>query len=149
MKPLIVLLCTFLLSVLALKIFAKEFNYQLAGRIAMASMLVFTAIGHFVFMEGMGAMAPSFIPFSKQVVLVTGFVEVLFAICLLLPQYQRLTAWLLIFFLILILPANIKAALEEINYRTGQMNGPGVNYLWFRIPLQLFFILWIYLASVR
>ena len=149
MKPLIILLGTFVLSVLALKIFAKESNYQLAGRNAMACMLVFTAIGHFVFMEGMAAMVPSFIPFSKQVVLVTGFAEILFAFCLLLPQYQRPTAWLLIFFFILILPANIKAGLEEINYRTGQMNGPGINYLWFRVPLQLFFILWVYVTSIR
>ena len=149
MKPLFVLLGTFVLSALVLKLFTKELNLQLAGRIAMACMLVFTAIGHFAFMEGMAAMVPSFVPFRKEIVLITGIMEVLFAIGLLLPQYQKQTAWLLIVFFILILPANIKAALEEINYQTGQMNGPGTTYLWFRVPLQLLFILWAYVTSIR
>ncbi|MDF0714801.1 hypothetical protein PY092_01455 [Muricauda sp. 334s03] len=149
MKPLFVLLGTFVLSALVLKLFTKELNLQLAGRIAMACMLVFTAIGHFAFMEGMAAMVPSFVPFRKEIVLITGIMEVLFAIGLLLPQYQKQTAWLLIVFFILILPANIKAALEEINYQTGQMNGPGATYLWFRVPLQLLFILWAYVTSIR
>ena len=149
MKPLFVLLGTFVLSALVLKLFTKELNLQLAGRIAMACMLVFTAIGHFAFMEGMAAMVPSFVPFRKEIVLITGIMEVLFAIGLLLPQYQKQTAWLLIVFFILILPANIKAGLEEINYQTGQMNGPGATYLWFRVPLQLLFILWAYVTSIR
>jgi len=149
MKPLFVLIISFVLSVLILKIFTKELDFQLAGRIAMCCMLLFTAIGHFAFMEGMTAMIPSFIPFKKEVVLITGIMEALFALVILLPKYQKQTGWLLIVFLILILPANIKAALEEINYQTGQMDGPGVNYLWFRIPLQVLFVLWVYFASIR
>ena len=149
MKPLIVLVGTFIISAGILKIFTKELNLQLAGRIAMACMLVFTSIGHFAFMEGMAAMVPSFIPFKKGLVVGTGIAEILFSICLLFSQYQKLTGWLLIVFFILILPANIKAALQEINYQTGQMNGPGGNYLWFRVPLQLFFILWVYGYSIR
>ena len=149
MKPLVVLLIAFALSVVLLKIFAKEFDLQLAGRIAMCGMLLFTAIGHFAFMEGMAAMVPSFVPFKKEVVLLTGVMEVLFAFCLLLPRYQKQTGWLLIVFFILILPANIKAALEEIDYQTGQLNGPGTDYLWFRIPLQALFVLWVYFASIR
>jgi hypothetical protein len=42
------------------------------------------------------------------------------------------------------LPANIKAAINNINYQTGALNGNGPSYLWFRIPLQLFFIFWVY-----
>ncbi len=112
-------------------------------------MLLFTAIGHFAFLEGMSAMVPSFIPFKKEVVLVTGIMEILFAIALWFPQYRKTTGWLLILFLILILPANINAAINEINYQTGQLNGPGINYLWFRIPLQAFFAIWVYIASIR
>ena len=149
MKPLIVLVGTFVVSTLILKVFKRNLHLQLAGRIAMSCILVFTAIGHFAFMQGMEAMVPSFIPFKKAVVLITGIMEVLFAIGILLPQYQKQTACLLIAFFILILPANIKAALEEINYQTGEMNGPGIHYLWFRVPLQFFFMLWVYFASIR
>ena len=89
MKPLIVLVGTFVVSTLILKVFKRNLHLQLAGRIAMSCMLVFTAIGHFAFMQGMEAMVPSFIPFKKAVVLITGIMEVLFAIGILLPQYQK------------------------------------------------------------
>ncbi|NDV14621.1 hypothetical protein GO009_01165 [Muricauda sp. TY007] len=149
MKPLAVLVVSFVLSVLVLKILTKGLEFQLAGRIAMACMLLFTAIGHFAFLDGMSAMVPSFVPFKKEVMIITGIIEILFAVALLFPQYQKQTGWLLILFLVLVLPANIKSALQEINYQTGQMNGPGADYLWFRIPLQLCFVLWVYFTSIR
>jgi hypothetical protein len=41
------------------------------------------------------------------------------------------------------LPANIYAAMNHIDYETGENNGKGPAYLWFRIVVQLFFIAWI------
>ena len=49
----------------------------------------------------------------------------------------------MIVLLCLMLPANIHAAMRHLNYETGETNGHGPKYLWFRIPLQLFFIAWI------
>ncbi|MEC3963946.1 hypothetical protein [Flagellimonas halotolerans] len=149
MKPLLVLIATFVISASILKFTRGQWDYQLAGSIAMAAMLVFTAIGHFVFIRGMAGIVPSFMPFKKELVLVTGVIEIIFAVALLFPQYQVQVGWLLIAFFILILPANVKASLHQINYQTGQLNGPGTAYLWFRIPLQLFFILWVYFTSIR
>lgn len=149
MKPLIVLIAVFLIASLLLKLFGKEVNYPLAGRIAMASMLAFTAIGHFAFTAGMAAMIPDVIPGKSAVVYFTGVLELLFAIGLLLPVYRTQLAWLLIIFFILVLPANIKASLEHINYQTGEANGNGPAYLWVRIPMQLFFIGWVYFAAIR
>src|SRR6187431_1084270 len=138
MKPLIVLLVTFVLSSLVIKWMTKQTDYQLAGRISMACMLLFTAMGHFLFSKGMVAMIPDFLPYKSQIVFLTGILEILFALGLLLPNQQYLTAWLLIGFFVLILPANIKAAFEHINYQTGTFDGPGLTYLWLRIPMQLF-----------
>ena len=115
----------------------------------MAAMLLFTAMGHFMFTEGMAAMMPDFVPFKKEMVYATGVLEILFAIGLLIPILKIRTAWLLILFFILILPANIKAAAENINYQTGELNGNGLDYLWFRIPLQIFFILWVYFTTIK
>ena len=56
---------------------------------------------------------------------------------------------MLILFFIAILPANIKASLENINYQTGELNGNGIEYLWFRIPLQIVFILWVYFTTIK
>jgi uncharacterized membrane protein len=50
---------------------------------------------------------------------------------------------------VLILPANIQAAIKRIDYQKGTTDGPGVNYLWFRVPLQILFITWVYLFAIR
>tara|TARA_R110000796_G_scaffold10530_5_gene35016 strand:- start:8593 stop:8967 length:375 start_codon:yes stop_codon:yes gene_type:complete len=121
----------------------------LAGQIAMAAMLLFTSLGHFMFTEGMAAMMPEFIPLKKEMVYFTGVMEILFAIGLLIPRLKTPTACLLMLFFILILPANIKAAVENINYQTGELNGSGIDYLWFRVPLQIIFILWVYFTTLK
>jgi len=109
----------------------------------MSVMLLFTAIGHFVLREPMARMLPPSFPFRVEAILATGFLEVLGAIGLCIPVTRILTAWLLIVFFILILPANIYAAIRKINYEKAGVEGPGPRYLWFRIPLQLFFIAWV------
>jgi len=149
MKPLIVLLGTFIIALITIKILKKKYNWQLAGRIAMAVMLSFTAIGHFIFTEGMTAMIPDFFPFKRELVYATGILEIIFAIGLLIPKIQLKTGWVLILFFIAILPANIKASLENINYQTGELDGNGLEYLWFRIPLQILFIAWIYFTTIK
>lgn len=149
MKPLFVLLAVFTLALLALRFINEEFDFSLSGRIAMSVMLLFTALGHFKFSEGMSLMIPEFIPFKLQLVFLTGVVEVIAALGLLLPNYRVITGWLLIAFFVLVLPANIYAALNQVNYEQASYDGPGSTYLWFRIPLQLFFILWVYVSSIR
>ena len=150
MKALLVLLVSFAISLIIIRLYKKEeYDIALAARIAMALMLVFTAIGHFVFPEGMVAMIPSFLPFKKFFVVFSGILEISFAIGLVRPTNLRVIGLLVISFFILILPANINAAIEGINYETGALDGPGVEYLWFRIPLQLFFILWVYFSCIN
>ena len=149
MKPLLVLLTAFLLSLILIRFIKGQLSLALAAQIAMAVMLLFTAIGHFAFTDGMARMLPNFVPAKKELVYLTGVMEIGFAIGLLIPRYRVTVAWFLIVFFILILPANIRAALENINYQTGELNGKGISYLWFRIPLQLFFILWVYFSTLK
>ena len=149
MKPLFVLLGTFAASLLVIKLFGGEFDFSLAGRIAMSTMLIFTAIGHFAFVEGMTLMLPSFVPFKKAVIYLTGVIEVAAAIGLLIPRLQNLTALLLMLFFFLILPANINAAINKIDYQKGTTDGNGLTYLWFRVPLQIFFIAWVYFFAIK
>ena len=54
----------------------------------MAIMLCFTAIGHFLFIDGMTAIIPHFIPFKKALVVSSGVLEIAFAIALLIPSFQ-------------------------------------------------------------
>ncbi|WP_271406052.1 DoxX family protein [Tenacibaculum soleae] len=149
MKPLSVLLLTFILALFVIKFTQKEHNFTLAARIAIATMLLFTAIGHFIFTKGMSMMLPSFLPYKTNIIYLTGIFEILLAIGLLIPKFQIISGWLLIIFLILMLPANIYASLNKINYQKGTFDGNGLSYLWFRIPLQILFIIWTYISSIR
>jgi uncharacterized membrane protein len=149
LKPLVVLLSVFAIALITLRILHGDFETALAARIAMSVMLLFTAIAHFSFTKGMIMMMPGFIPFKKELVYLTGIFEILAAIGLILPNLELITAWLLIFFFIILLPANINAAIKHIDYQKGNYNGKGPAYLWFRVPLQLFFIAWIYFAAIK
>jgi uncharacterized membrane protein len=42
---------------------------------------------------------------------------------------------------------NIYAATQHIDIEKGTFTGPTTPYLWFRIPLQLLFIGWVYYSS--
>ena len=149
MKPLFVLLLSFTISIVLIKIINKEYNFNLSARIAMTIMLVFTAVGHFVFTKGMSMMIPKIIPFKEFFVYLTGVFEILLAIGLVIPKLKTISGWTLIFMLLLILPANIYAALNNVNYLKGTFDGNGLVYLWFRIPLQILFIIWSYISAIR
>ncbi len=149
MKPLIVLLLSFTISLFVIKIAKKEYNYILSARISMSIMLVFTAIGHFAFTKGMSMMIPKLIPHKETFVYLTGIFEILLAISLLIPKLIYISGWTLIIFLLLMLPANIYASLNNVNYQKGTFEGNGLTYLWFRIPLQFLFIVWTYISTIR
>jgi len=149
MKPLLVLIGVFAVSLFATGPFTDGSSFSLAGRIAMAAMLVFTAIGHFAFVDGMAMMMPEIVPFKKEIVYLTGVIEIAAAAGLLVPQLVQLTGWLLIAFFVCILPANINAAMKKIDYQKGTNDGSGPGYLWFRVPLQIFFIAWVWFFAIH
>lgn len=149
MKPLIVLLSVFFSSLLVTRYLRGSTDLALSGRIAMSVMLLFTAVGHFTFAKGMAMMLPDLIPYKPEIVHGTGIIEVAAAVGILIPGLRVITAWSLIIFFILILPANIYAAVKHIDYQNGTFDGSGPAYLWFRVPLQVFFIIWTYLSSVK
>lgn len=149
MKPLIVLITVFVVALTIFRFTKNEYAYAQAARVAMAAMLLFTALGHFLFAKGMAMMVPDFIPFKTEAVYASGVIEIAAAIGLLVPGLRVLTGVLLIVFFVLMLPANIKAASQNINYQTGALDGAGLAYLWFRVPLQLLFIAWVYVSTLR
>lgn len=148
MKPLIVLLITFIIFLLSYRLVRGIYDFALAARVAMSVMLLFTAIGHFAFTKGMTMMLPDFFPYKVSIVYLTGFIEIAAAVGLFISSIRHITAWLLIVFFILILPANIYAAMQQVDYQKGTLDGDGINYLWFRIPLQVLFILWVYFSAL-
>jgi uncharacterized membrane protein len=149
MKPLIVLLTVFAISLVATKVFRGNYEFAVSGRIAMSAMLLFTAVAHFTFTRGMAMMLPDVIPYRIEIIYLTGIIEIAAAIGLFIPNFRVITGWLLIAFFIMILPANIYAAIKQIDIQKGTFDGNGLNYLWFRIPLQLLFIVWTYFSAIK
>lgn len=149
MKPLIVLISVFIIGLFIIKLRTKKIEWKLAGTLAMSGMLMFTAVAHFVFTDGMTQMIPDFFPFKMELVYLTGVLEMLFAAGLIIPKTRTITGWALIVFFLAILPANIKASMEHINYQTGELDGNGIEYLWFRIPLQLLYIVWVFFTTIK
>lgn len=149
MKPLIVLLGFFFVSILIIKLITQKYQFDLSARIALCATLFFTAIGHFAFTKGMVMMLPPFVPLKTETIYFTAFLEIIFGIGLLIPSVRLYAGWMLIVFFILLLPANIYAAIKHVDYQKGSFDGNGLNYLWFRVPLQIFFIVWTYLSSIK
>ena len=115
------------------------------GRAAMALMLVLAGVAHFVYDEPMVAMMPDFIPWKLEIVYLTGILEFMAAVGLLSNRTAKVTSIMLIIFFVAILPANILGSLRGVNIPGAEY---GVSYLLFRIPLQVFFILWVWYFGI-
>jgi len=148
MKPLIVLISVFLIS-LVITALLSEMNLVLSGKIALSVMLLFTSIGHFKFTNGMMKMLPEGMPAKKEMIWITGIIEMLAAIGIIVSSTARTTGMLLIIFFVLILPSNIYAAVRHLDYEKADYTGSGVKYLWFRVPFQLLLIGWVYFFIIR
>lgn len=126
--------------------FWKNISKSLRGRISLTVFFLFTGAGHFMKTEEMRQMLPSFVPNGREIIYVTGVLETLGAIGLLIPRVSRLAAWALIVFLIGVLPANINAAVKHLDFGG---HGYGPLYLILRIPFQIFVIAWIYYFGIK
>jgi uncharacterized membrane protein len=145
MAPLVVLIISFLI-LLALKFFlTKQFSISQVGRLAMAVMLVFTGASHFIKTEEMVQMMPDFFPYKLFFVYLTGALEIGAAVGLVYQRWAKFTSVALIAFFVLVLPANIIGSLKRVELG-GMENGPA--YLFFRVPLQVFLICWVYYFGI-
>lgn len=147
MAPLIFLLGTFAILYFANRfLLGRRLSLSFVGRASMAVMLIVTAISHFTNTPEMVAMMPDFMPAKREIVYFTGVCELAAVVGLLWDKTARPASILLIVFFVLVLPANIAGSLKSVQFG-GMEYGPW--YLMFRIPLQIFFIWWVWWFGVR
>ena len=145
--PLLFLLVIFGFLLAIRKFFLKDkLSFSFVGRASLAVMLTVTGIAHFTNADLMIEMMPEFVPMKREMVYFTGVCELLAVVGLLWDKTSKLTAVMLIIFFIAILPANIIGSMKQV--QLGGMEN-GVIYLFFRIPLQILFILWTYYFGIR
>jgi uncharacterized membrane protein len=108
-----------------------------ALRYAMSAMFIFTAISHFHprTRPDLIRMVPPFFPRPGLLVTITGILELLGGLGLLVPPYVQLAAVALSALLIAMFPANIHAAVKNLT-----IGGRPATPLAIRLPVQLFWI---------
>lgn len=149
MKLLSILFVAFILSLITTKIVQGNWNFLFAGNFGMAAFIIFTGLAHFKFQKGMAMMIPDFIPAKMFLVYLTGILEIAAGIGLLIPELRKLTAILLIIFLLIVFVANINSSNKSINLFKADFSGPGMNYLYKeRIPMQIILIAWTWFFGI-
>ncbi|WP_107656733.1 DoxX family protein [Nocardia suismassiliense] len=126
--------------------------WSTCGAYALALMLIVTGTTHFVpasFADtpvpthaDLVAMVPPWVPFPALMVYLTGVLELAGAVGLVLGRTRRWAGLGLAVLFVLLIPANIYAALAEIPF-----HGAPATPLWVRIPEQVLYIAVALLAS--
>jgi uncharacterized membrane protein len=147
MSTLVILFVSFFVGLTMNKMVLQDkYSIDALGRFALSIMLVFTGAAHFFKTEEMVQMMPDFVMYKNGWVYLTGVLELLAAGGLVYQRTTLFTSVALIAFFVLILPANIIGSMKRVELG-GMENGPG--YLYFRIPLQILFMLWTYYFGIR
>ena len=118
----------------------------LRARLGIALVFAVAGVVHFVKPTAMAQMLPPWVPLRVPLVYVTGVFELLAAVAILSARFRRPVGIALCIFLVLVLPANIYAAMQRLDFGG---HGEGPAYLLLRVPLQLILIGWIYWFAIR
>lgn len=119
-------------------------SWPVSAAHGMAVMLLMTASAHFVPAgvtvmpnhADMVRMVPSFLPFADAMVYLTGVLELLGALGLVLTATRRPAGYALAALFVTMLPANIYAAVADVSFANGEPATP----LWQRIPEQILYV---------
>lgn len=84
-------------------------------------------------------MMPPYLPWPLFLVYLSGILEIILGIMVIVPKLTRIAGWGLITLLIAVFPANIHMALNPDLF-------PSISpiALWIRLPFQAVFIAWAY-----
>lgn len=121
-------------------------SQSLRGRIGIALVMAFAAVGHFAMTAQMAQMLPPWVPMRIALIYASGVFEVMIAFAILVPRFARITGIVTCIYLLAILPSNVYAAVERVDFG-GHAAGPA--YLLVRVPLQLILVGWTYFFAVR
>jgi uncharacterized membrane protein len=108
------------------------------GKGLFAALFVMAGLGHFAAPGFFLKIVPPYVPHPRAMVLVSGALEILLGLLLLIPRTSRTAAWGLIALLVAVFPANV------FMYQHPEKFGLSPTLLLLRLPLQGLLILWAY-----
>lgn len=115
-------------------------------RVILSASLIAVAITHFTHTDQHIRIVPPFLPHPAALVQISGVIEILLAIALLIPVLSVPAAWGMIALFIAVFPANIYQAMYSIPI-DGIPNSPWLY--WARLPFQAVLIAWAYWYTRR
>ncbi|MEC1159026.1 DoxX family protein [Cytobacillus horneckiae] len=104
-------------------------------RVVYSLILLGAGVMHFVKEKQFRSIVPKALPFKKAIVLISGVMEIAFALLLWSRKGQVIIGKLLSLFMIVISPANINMAVKNNTYYKGKKLHPLI--LWLRLPMQI------------
>jgi uncharacterized membrane protein len=116
------------------------------SRIVLAALFAIAGTLHFIIPDQYAAIMPPWLPLHRELVYLTGVLQIAGGIGLLVPRTRRAAGIGLILLLIAVLPANVQMLLDA--------RAAGASTMWqalllLRLPLQLVLIAWVWRASRR
>jgi len=114
------------------------------GLLLLVLLFLLAGINHFNNPNFYVSIIPPYLPLRYELSYITGFFEILGAVCILFSKTRKLSGYGLVLLLIAIFPANIHMAMHPEYF-------PDYSALslYLRLPLQLIFIAWVYWATLR
>lgn len=107
----------------------------------LAVCMVVAGVLHFVASDPFIRIVPGFLPAPAALVYISGVIEILLGLGLLVPSLQQPAAWGLVALFIAVYPANLNMAINDIQIA-------GIPNTWwfqaFRLPFQFVLIAWAY-----
>jgi uncharacterized membrane protein len=116
-----------------------------ATRWLLAAFLVAAGVMHFVDPWFFVQIMPPYLPWHWELVYVSGAIEIVLGVLLLVPATQRRAAWGAIALFVAVFPANLHMAMANVQFDPLPASGqPSQAAAWLRLPLQLVLIAWAY-----
>ncbi|MDB5351757.1 MAG: putative rane protein [Planctomycetota bacterium] len=118
----------------------SETTGKTVGRWVFAALFVLAGVGHFALTDFFVRIMPPYVPYPRAMVLLSGVIEIVLGVLLVIPRTSRLAAWGLIALLVAVFPANVHMYLHAREFALPPL------LLLLRLPIQglLIFWAWIY-----
>jgi uncharacterized membrane protein len=112
-------------------------TFQVVMRWLLAGLFVAAGVLHFARPQVFVSVMPPYLPWHLELVYLSGAIEIVLGVLVLVSRTRRLAAWGLIALLVAVFPAHIHAAM---NPELFPMFPPAV--IWARMPFQAVLIVW-------
>lgn len=117
-------------------------HFRHDAQVAAAVMFVMIGVMHLAAPKKLTYMIEGWVPYAMELVLLSGVLEIVLGIGLLIPAVKSYAAWGLIVLLVLMFPANIYVAVNQLPAPGGLPAKPW--YTWSRLAFQPVYIAWVW-----